>query len=141
MHVADELYANLRGPGENMTVLATAWSDPANKGTGHEEPMLMVLSYGKGRIFHTTLGHDRAALNCVASLPLPARDGMGGNRQGDAEGSGDFPTADKISTRAEYNPPAPRQERPVSNGASFRLPAQAICASQKRPVQSYRYWR
>jgi hypothetical protein len=34
MHAADELYATLRGPGKNMTVLATAHSDPNNKGTG-----------------------------------------------------------------------------------------------------------
>jgi hypothetical protein len=26
-------------------------------------------------------------------------------------------------------------------GASFRLPAQGICASRKRPGQSYRYWQ
>jgi type 1 glutamine amidotransferase len=42
-----------------MTVLATAHSDPKNKGTGHNEPMLMVLNYGKVRIFHTTLGARR----------------------------------------------------------------------------------
>jgi type 1 glutamine amidotransferase len=64
-HAADELYATLRGPGKNMTVLASAHSDPNNKGTGREEPMLMVLNFGKGRIFHTTLGHDVAALSCV----------------------------------------------------------------------------
>jgi hypothetical protein len=65
IHAGDELYANLHGPGENMTVLSTAWSDPANRGTGYDEPILMVLTYGKGRIFHTTIGHDLAALNCV----------------------------------------------------------------------------
>jgi hypothetical protein len=33
MHQGDELYASLRGPGRNMTVLATAHSDPANNGS------------------------------------------------------------------------------------------------------------
>ena len=31
MHVGDELYANLRGPGENMTVLATAVFGPGQQ--------------------------------------------------------------------------------------------------------------
>ena len=64
-HDADELYAHLRGPGRNMTVLATAFSDPANAGSGRDEPQLMVLSYGRGRVFHTTLGHDLVALNSL----------------------------------------------------------------------------
>jgi type 1 glutamine amidotransferase len=68
MHAGDELYAGLRGPGKNMTVLATAHSDPANKGTGRDEPILMVLTYGKGRIFHTTMGHDVPALACVGFI-------------------------------------------------------------------------
>src|SRR5204863_4344594 len=44
MHVADELYAKLRGPGENMTVLSTAFSDPSNAGTSRDEPILMVIN-------------------------------------------------------------------------------------------------
>lgn len=68
MHAPDELYGRLRGPGKNMTVLATAHSDPANRGTGHDEPILMVLHYGKGRIFHTTMGHDVAALSGVGFI-------------------------------------------------------------------------
>ena len=65
MHQGDELYAHLRGPGKNMTVLATAFSDPANKGSGHDEPQLMTIAYGRGRVFHTTLGHDVNAMSSV----------------------------------------------------------------------------
>jgi type 1 glutamine amidotransferase len=65
MHQGDELYSKLRGPGKNMSVLATAYSDPANNGTGHDEPMLLTLSFGRGRVFHTTLGHDINALSSV----------------------------------------------------------------------------
>jgi type 1 glutamine amidotransferase len=68
MHTNDELYGMLRGPGQNMTILATAHSDPNNHGTGNDEPMLMVLKFGKGRIFHTAIGHDAVALSCVGFI-------------------------------------------------------------------------
>ena len=107
MHVGDELYANLHGPGENMTVLATAWSDPANHGTGHDEPILMVISYGKGRVFHTVMGHDLAALNCVGFITTLQRGAeWAATGKVTQKVPADFPTADKTSTRPAYDPPA-----------------------------------
>jgi uncharacterized protein len=100
MHVGDELYSRLRGPGQNMTILATAYSDPANKGSGHDEPILMVVSYGKGRVFQTTMGHDLPALSCVGFITTFQR-----GTEWAATGKvtqkvpADFPTADKTSTR------------------------------------------
>ncbi len=63
MQAEDELYAQLRGPASNMKVLATAFSDKSTGGTGEHEPMLMVIEFGKGRVFHTTLGHDPVAMS------------------------------------------------------------------------------
>lgn len=57
VQASDELYQQLRGPAENLDILATAYADPRNKGTGREEPVLMTIKYGEGRVFHTTLGH------------------------------------------------------------------------------------
>jgi type 1 glutamine amidotransferase len=103
MHASDELYNSLRGPGKNMVVLATAYSDPANKGTGRDEPMLLALTFGKGRIFHTIMGHDVAALSCVGFLTTYQR-----GAEWAATGKvtvpipADFPTADKVSVRSKY---------------------------------------
>ncbi len=66
MQAGDELYGKLRGPAENMHVLASAYSDPATGGTGEHEPILMTIRYGKGRVFHTPLGHDVAGMKGVA---------------------------------------------------------------------------
>jgi type 1 glutamine amidotransferase len=54
----DELYHDLvRTPGKERRVLATAWSSKASGGTGEAEPMITVGTWGKGRVFHTPLGH------------------------------------------------------------------------------------
>ncbi len=68
LHARDELYDMLRGPAENMTILATAYSAPEFGGTGRDEPMLMVLEYGEGRIFHTVLGHGDYSMNDVGFI-------------------------------------------------------------------------
>ncbi len=60
-HAKDELYSQLRGPGRNMKILATAPS----RSTERDEPMMMVLEYGKGRVFHTPMGHADYSMKCV----------------------------------------------------------------------------
>jgi type 1 glutamine amidotransferase len=65
MHTKDELYDSLRGPAENMHILATAFSAPDQQGTGRHEPILMTLNYGQGRVFHTVLGHADYSIKCA----------------------------------------------------------------------------
>lgn len=100
MHAKDELYDRLRGPAENLTVLATAFADPATRGSGHHEPMLMALSFGQGRVFHTTLGHSVEAMKCVGFMTTLQR-----GAEWAATGKvtqkipQDFPTSEKVSSR------------------------------------------
>ena len=53
----DELYTGLAGE-RPVTLLAQARS----KTTGHDHPMAFTLTSGRGRVFHTPLGHDVKAL-------------------------------------------------------------------------------
>lgn len=101
MHGDDELYAHLRGPG-GMTVLATAYSDPANAGSGRDEPQLMVREYGRGRVFHTTFGHDVRALTSV-DFAVTLKRGTEWAATGDVTQAvpKSFPTADAPSYRAD----------------------------------------
>ncbi len=66
MHRQDELYDRLRGPAQNVTVLASAMSRKEQGGSGEEEPLLMAIPFGQGRVFHTALGHGTEAIHCVA---------------------------------------------------------------------------
>jgi type 1 glutamine amidotransferase len=99
-HASDELYDRLRGPAKNVTVLATAFSSPEKKGTGEHEPMLMAIKFGKGRVFHTTLGHGAEQLKSVAFIVTYQR-GAEWAARGDVTQSvpSDFPGPDKPSVR------------------------------------------
>ncbi len=101
MHIQDELYQMLRGPANHMSVLATTYSDPKYRGTDRHEPMLMTIDYGKGRVFHTTMGHDEKSVACVGFITTLVR-GSEWAATGEVtltETPEDFPTATKSSGR------------------------------------------
>jgi len=68
MHANDELYHGMRGPVENVHLLATAYADKNKGGTGEHEPMIWTVAYGKGRVFHTPMGHDVGSMHCVGFI-------------------------------------------------------------------------
>jgi type 1 glutamine amidotransferase len=96
LHAKDELYDKLRGPAKNMQVLATAESQV----TGRHEPMIFTISYGKGRVFHTPMGHAEYSQECVGFITTLQR-----GTEWAATGKvtlpipEDFPKADKLSSR------------------------------------------
>lgn len=105
MHTKDELYSELRGPAKDVTVLATAYADPAQKGTGEHEPMLMIIRYGKGRVFHTAIGHAAEQLRCIGFI-VTFQHGTEWAATGQVtriEVPDDFPTADKVSLRTNLS--------------------------------------
>jgi len=59
--ICDELYHHFALE-PDINVLATAYDDAKYGGTGKDEPILWTKSYGQGRVFHTALGHDTAAM-------------------------------------------------------------------------------
>ena len=100
MTMKDECYAKLRGPAENMTILATGKDQSGKAPTDRHEPMLMAIDYGKGRVFHTTLGHDDYSIESIGFIVSFTR-----GAEWAATGKvtipipDDFPTADKSSSR------------------------------------------
>jgi type 1 glutamine amidotransferase len=104
MHARDELYDRLRGPARNVLVLASAFSSKESGGSGEHEPLLMVVSYGKGRVFHTALGHnngkDITSQKCVGFIVTFQR-GVEWAATGKVTQKLplDFPTADTVRVR------------------------------------------
>ena len=103
LHASDELYDRLRGPAENLTVLATAYANPMKGGSGEHEPMLMVVDFGKGRVFHTTLGHSPEAMQCVGFIVTLQRgaEWAATGKVAQHKLPADFPTADEVRTRGK----------------------------------------
>ncbi len=100
LHVNDELYDFLRGPAENMQVLATAFASKDKGGSGRHEPMMFTVTYGKGRVFHTPMGHGDYSQECVGFIATLQR-GAEWAATGEVTIGlpSDFPTADKVSQR------------------------------------------
>ena len=111
LHSKDELYQQLRGPAQNMKILATSFAAPKFRGTNRHEPMLMTIDYGKGRVFHTPLGHADYSCECVGFITVFQR-----GTEWAATGKvtiavpPDFPTADKTSVR-KFVDPEPSSEK------------------------------
>lgn len=100
LHTKDELYDFLRGPAVNMHVLATAYADPSTGGSDRHEPMIFTVQYGKGRVFHTPMGHADYSQECVGFITTLQR-----GTEWSATGKvtipipDDFPTATSTSSR------------------------------------------
>lgn len=103
MHAKDELYHGLRGPAEEVTILATAYSDPAKGGTGSHEPIAWTVKYGQGRVFHLVLGHDVSAMRCVGFITLLLRGSeWAASGQVTIPIPPDFPTEDNVRTKGGW---------------------------------------
>jgi hypothetical protein len=100
MHGRDELYEQLRGPANHMTVIATAYAAKEHGGSQRHEPVLMTVQYGKGRVFHTVLGHADYSMESVAFITTFVR-----GTEWAATGKvtvrmpDDFPRNDKVTRR------------------------------------------
>ena len=100
LHEKDELYDYLRGPANNMKVLATALAAKEKGGSGRHEPMLLTVTYGKGRIFHTPMGHGDYSQECVGFIVSLQRGAQwAATGKVTQEIPKDFPTLDGVRKR------------------------------------------
>jgi type 1 glutamine amidotransferase len=108
-HAQDELYDRMRGPGNIANLLYTAYSDPSTGGSGREEPLLFTVTYGKGRVFHTMLGHaggtleDNTAMQCTGfQVTLLRGAEWAATGKVTQKVPADFPTETEATYRKEY---------------------------------------
>jgi type 1 glutamine amidotransferase len=112
LHARDGFNVEMRGPAENMEILATSYSDPdMDEGTGENEPMIWTVKYGKGKVFHTLLGNTggrpSVGMECVGFIVTFIRGTeWAATGQVTYEIPDDFPTASEVKRWDAYNPPA-----------------------------------
>ena len=106
-HFKDEIYTRLRGPAENIEVIATT------RDSGRDEPMMWTVTYGKGRIFTDVLGHCGSdpnmtyAMTCTGYQVTLLR-GCEWAATGKVTQAVpyDFPDADHYTLRKDFKEPA-----------------------------------
>ena len=64
-YIKDELWNNTKFH-PSIKILSSAYSTPAKKGTGKNEPIIVTTEYGKGRGFYSVLGHNKATMQNTA---------------------------------------------------------------------------
>ena len=100
LHIQDELYSKLRGPAKNIQIIASAYSSEKYEGSQRHEPVLMTIQFDKGRIFHSTMGHDRQAISCVGFMTTFVRGcEWAAGRAVSFEVPEDFPTIETTRSR------------------------------------------
>lgn len=100
LHTEDELYDMLRGPANNLEILATAYSSEKYDGTKRHEPILMTIEHGEGHVFHTVMGHHKLSLFCVGFMTTFIRGCQwAANKQVTFEVPDDFPKENTSNKR------------------------------------------
>ena len=109
MHAKDELYDSLRGPCEEVTVLASAHSAR----TDRHEPVILTVAYGEGRVFHTPMGHVGGTdpVHCVGFQTVVAR-----GTEWAATGEVTIPVPDGFPTEMAVSVIAPGEVRWSEDG-------------------------
>jgi type 1 glutamine amidotransferase len=84
-----------------MQVLATAYAAPDKNGSGRHEPMMMTIEYGKGRVFHTPMGHADYSMECVGFIVTLQRgtEWAATGKVSQSEIPSDFPTPQQARQR------------------------------------------
>jgi type 1 glutamine amidotransferase len=97
--ITDELWVHA-GVNSELNVLAESYSDTANSGRGMMEPALHWKALGKGRMFHSILGHNPRAMKNSGLKTLILR-----GTEWAASGEVTIPVPDDLSKRKQQESP------------------------------------